>query len=361
MEKLILKGNTVLWIIDDRKWLVNFLELTTAWLTEIHPHTRTRLKKETLTKISTILNRVAGHFWIQKLQKIKKYKNLSNTNFSKVNQSTELGKGKYGAVYNYDSNAVKIVKHCEYKSVPKTTGKFEAQILKLLTKNLFDLQCPGIVTMYQFQTIGKTDYIVFEKLDQTVWKYLKTNPCEKLVKCILLQVLFTLAVLQKLYPGFRHNDLKVDNILLDQESRSQSLTLRYDRSFWKVPKEAPLVKLADFDYANIPKSCPNPKVDTSFSKEFGCTPQASNIYDVHLFLNSMYSSKKYLPSGIVSWIGKKLPPMTRGSESSALKYSRLMKPNQWKKVFPEPIELLREPFFGDFLTSKPNFPIWGIS
>ena len=42
----------------------------------------------------------------------------------------------------------------------------------------------------------------YKKLDLLHWKV------------IIFQILFTLAVIQKKYPGFRHNDLKANNILL---------------------------------------------------------------------------------------------------------------------------------------------------
>ena len=150
---------------------------------------------------------------------------------------------------------------------------------------MFSFYSPCIITMYQYSNVKKNDYIVMEKLDCTFWNYVQSSPKEKKIKGIILQILFTLLVLQNKAHGFRHNYLKIDNILLDFTPRKQDITLRFKKYFWYLPKDIPIAKIADFDYSCIPNKIINTKINTEHSKSFGCTETPIKIYDTHLFLN----------------------------------------------------------------------------
>lgn len=359
MEKLELQGSFVLWSIRDKKWILNYQEITTAYLTSKHPHTNKKLSTATINRILNIIKKFAGEQYIPSLKKIKNYKKFSQTQLQ--NCKNKLGNGKYATVYECSGCAVKVIEHKFYKGLPKLDGSLEVRMLKLLYQEITNNYIsPNIITLYQYTPTTHIDYVVMEKLHETFWTLLQKKQTARGVKGILIQVLFTLLVLQKTLPGFRHNDLKVDNVLLDKTPRSNPITLRYKKHFWVIPNNIPLVKLADFDYSNIPSKITNCKVGTGHAKSFGCVADASEIYDLHLFLNSLYSYRINLPTSIVEWLQKQLPKNTRGNDNVEVKYGRLKNPGKWESKLNNPLDLLTSKFFSEFITVKPRFPVWGI-
>lgn len=361
MVKLELKNNIILWSDQSLNWVINFKTLTNAYISEKHPYTKKDLTKNILTKIESLIKQTKGLFWFKSLLTIKKYKKISIKDLHLIKNNKLLGSGKNANVYNYNNLAVKVVKHVNYKDSSQINGKAESEILLILkNEQIYNYKTPNIILMYQYTLDKTSDYIVLEKLDKTLWNYLQEEITDYITIGIILQVLFTLAVLQKEYPGFRHNDIKVDNILLDYTQRTNNITIHYNKKFWKIPTNVPLVKIADFDYACIPKKCENPKVGTTFSKTFGCTRAFNKIYDVHLFLNSIYSYRKNCNSNIINWLQEQLPINTRGIENIDVKYGRLKNPNNYKKIISTPEQLLKNKLFSPFITKKPEYPIWGL-
>ena len=235
MEKLELKSNIIIWTVGKHNWLLNYDELTRAYLSSSHPYTNRKISTATLNKILVIIQQLAGEWWIHALKKIKQYKKISLSKLSLLkNTGKKLGSGKYATVYLYNDYAVKVINHRHYNHIPVINGHIEAQILNVLKNKItYMYYSPNIMTMYQYIPDKKTDYIVMEKLDKTFWNYLQNDPKEYIVKGIVMQVLFTLAIIQTVIPGFRHNDLKVDNILLDFTPRKKRMTLRYNKYFWE--------------------------------------------------------------------------------------------------------------------------------
>ena len=362
MEKLEIKGNVILWTVGSRKWLINYEELTKAYVTGKHLHTRRELSTATKNKILSIIRSIAGDWWIPALKRIKNYRQIPLTQLQRLKVSgTKLGSGKYATVYNHNGYAVKVINHRFYKHLPRIDGELEAKVLTVLKNRItYPYLSPNIITMYQYTPDSKTDYIVLEKLDKTFWTYLQNDPEERIIKGIILQIMFTLTVVQHVLPGFRHNDIKVDNILLDFTPRKQRVTLRYKQYFWVLPPNIPLVKVADFDYACIPGKCVNPKVGTTHACTFGCTEEPSKIYDVHLFLNSVYSYRNNAGPTMTTWLQQQLPAKTRGNDNTGTKFGRLRNPSDWKGQIHTPLEILLSRFFSEFRTIRPTYPIWGL-
>jgi hypothetical protein len=360
-DNITVKGNTILWTLSEKKWIINTHELTKAYLTEKHPFTGTSISPILLEKIKKIIKTMAGEWWIVKLDKIKSYKHLPLNILEKVSStSKKLGSGKYASVYDYNNYAVKIADHKYYDDIPRVDGMIEAKIYKELWKQIISTCIsPNIGVLYQYTPSKKMDYLVFEKMDNTVWHYLNTNPEEAIIKNIIVQVMHCLLTLQTVIPGFRHNDIKVDNILLDKTPRKGIITLRYKDNFWFIPENIPIVKVADFDFSAL-KNIKNPKVGTSYSKTFGCTIAPNKIYDVHLFLNSMYSYKKKLTLEMKKWIMAQLPTGTRGSENTNVHYGRLINPLKWVQKINDPLGVLNSKFLKEYKNEKPKYPVWGI-
>lgn len=86
---------------------------------------------------------------------------------------------------------------------------------------------------------------------------------------IVTRVLRTLYNIMKEFPEFRHNDLHLDNILMNNNE--------------------PLI--ADFGWSRIKKRGTNPAVNTALENgtaaQYGIGPDTESIYDAYLFLNEM--------------------------------------------------------------------------
>jgi len=362
MDNIQIKNKLILWTINDNKWLLGYDELTSTFILKKHPFTGHKLTKITLDKLKAIIKEIGGKWWFSKLTSIKNFKKMQVSDLQNLKKdSTKLGNGRYATVYLYNGYAIKMINHQFYKNLPRIDGSFEAKILKLLQEKItFNYYTPNIITSYQYLTLKKVDYIVLEKLDKTFWDYLQNKPNNKIIKAIILQILFTLVVLQHVFSNFRHNDLKVDNILLDFTPRTQHITLQYKNNNWLLQKNIPIVKIADFDYANIPIIADNSKVTTKHSSSFGCTSNKSDIYDLHLFLNSLYSYKNNYNNEIVKWIEKQIPENCRGNDNNNIKYGRLKNPEKMENVINSPLKLLKSNFFGEFQIDKCVEPCWGI-
>jgi serine/threonine protein kinase len=360
MEKIEFKNSVIVWTTGKERWIINYNDITMSFLRGIHPYLKRELSTAIKNKIINQLKIIYGEWYLTKLKKIKNYNNLNSNDLKKITTTgKKLGNGRYATVYLYKDYAIKVITN-QSKS---TNGKIELKILKLLLKNItFEYLSPNIINIYEYIETKNKDYIVLEKLDQTLWSFLNTKPTDKKLKGIILQVLFTIFILQYKFQGFRHNDLKTDNILLDFTPRKKNIYLKIKDNCWVITPDIPLVKIADFDYANIPNIINNPKVKVEYSKTFGCTSLPSKIYDLHIFLNSIYISKNTISKEIVFWIQKQLPESTRGLETINVKYGRLVEPKKWIGKIKTPYYLLNTDFFKIFKSNKciNGVGVWGI-
>lgn len=89
---------------------------------------------------------------------------------------------------------------------------------------------------------------------------------------LIKKVIQTLRKIHRKYPSFRHNDLHTKNIVIN-----------------KLTNEPVIL---DFGFADM-NECPNPKVrDGKWKDEWGIYHGNNKNYDVHFFLNSLYSGAK---------------------------------------------------------------------
>jgi len=108
-------------------------------------------------------------------------------------------------------------------------------------------------------------------------------------RVIFFQILSVLAVIQKKYPSFRHNDLKPNNILVQvSEVNNKTLKFRYviNGNEYYVPNIGAQIKLWDFDFACIPGIVENSKVDAEWTNKINIKAEQNKYYDVHYFFNT---------------------------------------------------------------------------
>ena len=93
---------------------------------------------------------------------------------------------------------------------------------------------------------------------------------DRFMKSAIFQVLNALYKIRTKYPGFRHNDLHLENILV------------------KPGKPYPIMVLNDFGYSTMNDKISNPLVANGlYAENWGIGPKTSPEYDVHLFLNEL--------------------------------------------------------------------------
>jgi serine/threonine protein kinase len=108
------------------------------------------------------------------------------------------------------------------------------------------------------------------------------------VRTTLFQVLFTLLHVRKKFPGFKHNDLKTDNIIVTQPDSKHSYSLVHEgtRRVWHTCGNT---KLIDFESAHAPSF--GKQDESELSEEYGITTSESAVFDIHLlFFDCMLNS-----------------------------------------------------------------------
>jgi hypothetical protein len=143
--------------------------------------------------------------------------------------------------------------------------------------------------------------------------YLKKNYKTMQVKqwrCLIFQILSVLAVIQNKYPGFRHNDMKANNILINKIPTDKSNTkfqYKINSQIYIVPNIGIQIKLWDFDFACIPGIVDNSKVEAEWTDKINIKPEQNRYYDVHYFFNTL-TKKGFFPE---FWTDEEIPEKIR--------------------------------------------------
>jgi hypothetical protein len=123
----------------------------------------------------------------------------------------------------------------------------------------------------------------------TLKEYIDTNHSNKNIdyKIILFQLIHTLYVIQTDYPDFIHNNLSLDNILVQENNLSANNKYKHNEKIFKIKNNKIFIKISSFT-----KSESNIILKTT-DKYVG-----NKYTDLHYFLNKLYKFNKF--SGIDS-------------------------------------------------------------
>ena len=153
---------------------------------------------------------------------------------------------------------------------------------------------------------------------------------DKAMADIIRQVIGTLKKIHTKYPEFRHNDLHLGNILVDDTGK-------------KVR-----VLLTDFGLSRLTKRGSNPVVNSGSYRSSGISNSTSYKYDAHYFLNALDSEiTRGLPQ-TKSFLGRMLQGSYRGANTNKLSAFRL-KNGVSDSGLPSFTYILKDPF----LSGKP--------
>ena len=130
----------------------------------------------------------------------------------------------------------------------------------------------------------------------------------KILKIMLFQLIYTYAIILEKYPSFRHNDLSLMNVLVQEidteelATRSPPITQPYSYTFndnnFIIPLQNASIRLWDFDFANVDELKNKKALDKYYEDSSGIGGNACPQYDMHYFF-----------SGLRVWQG--LAPETR--------------------------------------------------
>lgn len=177
-------------------------------------------------------------------------------------------------------------------------------------------------------------------------------------KVLFFQIISVLAVIHKKYPGFRHNDMKANNILVDKVPISK----KYNRYMYEINGQAYIIpnigfniKLWDFDFACIPGLVENAKVSAKWTDKINIKPVQNRYYDVHYFFNTLtrkgfmpeFFDDSYIPQEIKDFVYRIIPEKYRDPGKYVSERGRILIDDE---ILTPDIIIKNDPLFEEFRT-----------
>ena len=116
-------------------------------------------------------------------------------------------------------------------------------------------------------------------------------------RTMFFQFLSVMSIIQAKYPSFRHNDLKANNLLVNEIGTTHSnskFQYKINGQAYVVPNIGFQIKLWDFDFACIPGLIENSKVNADWTSKININPKKNRYYDIHYFFNT-FTKKGFFP------------------------------------------------------------------
>lgn len=128
--------------------------------------------------------------------------------------------------------------------------------------------------------------------DMTAFLAKPKQPTDAIVRALVFHVVYTLACLQAVFPGFRHNDLSTNNVLV-KKSKHARAHYAVTASGHGFSVACPYIAaLSDFDFTHVPGHdiLSNERV---LSGKYGISTDPNPSYDTHVLLRTMYRALKH--------------------------------------------------------------------
>jgi hypothetical protein len=185
-------------------------------------------------------------------------------------------------------------------------------------------------------------------------------------RVIFFQVISTIAIIQSKYPGFRHNDLKLNNILIQNINvgkKDGTFVYTVNEQTYYVPNTGKRCKIWDFDFACIPGIVENSKVNALWTDGINVKSEAHQYYDIHYFFNTMISPGfisdffgrdkngiPLVPDDVTEFVKRVVPSRLRTGKYVSKKGRLLINYDQLQNIrglfYKTPLEILeQDPFF----------------
>lgn len=170
-------------------------------------------------------------------------------------------KGGFGNIYKFKDTAHGVIALKHIQRQPDggifAQGLIEIRAQSLVNKLLLNTNTvPHFCPLLTYQSTEKHSILAMPYFeDGTLFDYLRRNKAKlcEIVETTLFQVTISLAWLQAVLPGFRHNDLKTENVLCMRDQRPHD-TVDYYYSpvgrLYAVPTCGIWTYIADFGHAH---------------------------------------------------------------------------------------------------------------
>ena len=284
---------------------------------------------------------------------------------------THPNKLEIGAYNKFNSLLSKnITQHLPYK-----IKNFQCTINELELTPIQDA-ISNYRTLYSYGDIKRkidiliTEYCKFGNAKSFLSKNLGSMT-ELDLKIFIFQFMSGLVTLQYHIPGFKHNDIHSENVLvgsynLKDDTRAPNKFIKYvlfGQDFY-VPFREYCVKIYDFDTMSS-NDLINEKLNDDIYREVGVSREHNPVFDYHLGMNSMFKIGDFLPQhdGFKRFYERQIPVRLRGNDNRFLYYARLTNYYQTYDLYrtnliPQDMEtpsqvLLNDSFFNEFRT-KPE-------
>lgn len=174
---------------------------------------------------------------------------------------------------------------------------------------------------------------------------------------IFFQLLFTLSLIHKKYPAFRHNDMKANNILLQLIPENNNTTSSYycynmDGVKFIIPKIGIQIKIWDYDFACIDGIIENNKVNSDWTKQMNITKRKNQYYDMHYFFNTLISERFFpqfykggAPQEIIDFVHRIIPVDYRNGGKYVNEKSRIQKDHEYTTPYKV---IMNDPLFSKY-------------
>ena len=226
------------------------------------------------------------------------------------------------AEYNIQKALYKVAP----RHIPKPIKFFDQQLF--IPISAFTERRPSIFN-YSKQMVMYSEYAHGGTLKSWMRK-MGSRITDKAMADMIRQVIGTLRTIHSKYPEFRHNDLHLGNILVDDTGKK------------------PRFLLTDFGLSRLTKRGSNPVINSGSYRSSGISNTTSSKYDAHYFLNALDSEiKRGLPQ-TESFLGRMLQGSYRGANTNKVAAYRL-KNGASNAGLPSFTTILKDPF----LSGKP--------
>ena len=217
----------------------------------------------------------------------------------KVSATDKDTTGKQPARAEYDIQ--KAVYKLVPRHVPKPIEFFTAR--NYIPLSNFNNRRPSVYN-YEAQQVMVSEYAHGGALKDWLRK-MSSRVTEKMMADLVRQVIGTLKKIHSRYPEFRHNDLHLGNVYVDDTGAK------------------PRFLIADFGLSRLTAHGSNPVVNRSTFRNVGITPYSSYKYDLHFFLNSLREEIRNGLPEFRAFLDRMLPPEYRGLNTTHVKTFRL--------------------------------------
>ena len=212
------------------------------------------------------------------------------------------------------------------RHIPKPIKFFDQQLfvpISTFTNRRTD------VFNYKKQMVMYTEYAHGGTLKSWMRK-MGSRITDKAMADMVRQVIGTLRTIHSKYPEFRHNDLHLGNVLVDDTGKKVRFLL------------------TDFGLSRLTKRGSNPVINSGSYRNSGISNSTSYKYDAHYFLNALDSE---ITSGLPqtkAFLDRMLPGTYRGANTNKVTSYRL-KNGASNAGLPSFTDILKDPF----LSGKP--------